>query len=50
VKVVLVVDPETSSVGVFRPNELPVRFHNGDVVTLPEVSPAFAVPASKFFE
>jgi Uma2 family endonuclease len=50
VKVVLVVDPETSSVGVFRPNELPVRFHNGDVVTLPDVLPGFAVPVGRFFE
>ena len=47
---VLILDPQTDTAGVFRLNELPQRFSNGDVVTLPEVSPAFAVPASKFFE
>jgi Uma2 family endonuclease len=50
VRVVMVIDPETNSVGVFRPNELPVRFHNGDVVVLPDVLPGFAVPVGKFFE
>jgi len=50
VRVVLVLDPETESAGVYRLNELPHRFHNGDVVTLPEVLPGFAVPASRFFE
>lgn len=50
VRVVLVIDPETQSAGVFRLNELPVRFHNGDVVTLPDILPGFAVPVSKFFE
>lgn len=50
VRVVLVLDPETESAGVCRLNELLQRFHNGDMVTLPEVSPAFAVPASRFFE
>jgi Uma2 family endonuclease len=50
VKAVLVLDPETESTGVFRLNELPVRFHNGDTVTLPDVLPGFAVPVAKFFE
>ena len=50
VQVVLILDPQTDPAGVFRLNELPQRFSNGDVVTLPEVSPAFAVPASRFFE
>lgn len=50
VKVVLVLDPETASAGVFRPNELPRRFHNGDTVTIPDVLPGFAVPVAKFFE
>lgn len=50
VQVVLVLDPQTDTATVHRLNELPQRFSNGDVVTLPEVSPTFAVPASKFFE
>jgi Uma2 family endonuclease len=50
VKLVLVLDPETESAGVYRPNELPQRFHNGDTVTLPDVLPEFAVPVKSFFE
>lgn len=50
VQVVLVLDPQTDTATVHRLNELPQRFNNGDVVTLPEVSPTFAVPASRFFE
>ena len=50
VLVVLVLDPQTDTATVHRLNELPLRFSNGDAVTLPEVSPAFAVPASRFFE
>ncbi len=50
VRVVLNLDPQTDTATVHRLNELPQRFSNGDLVTLPEVSPAFAVPASKFFE
>jgi Uma2 family endonuclease len=50
VQVVLILDPQTDTAGVFRLNELPQRFSNGDLVVLPEVSPTFAVPASKFFE
>ena len=50
VRVVLVLDPETESAGVVRPNELPHRFHNGDTVTLPDVLPGFAVPVGRFFE
>lgn len=50
VTVVVVIDPETESLGVFRLNELPIRFHNGDVVVLPDILPGFAVPVAKFFE
>lgn len=49
VRVVLVLDPETESAGVFRQDELPHRFHNGDSVTLPDVLPGFAVPVGAFF-
>ncbi len=50
VLVVMLIDPETESVGVFRANELPIRFQNGDVVVLPDILPTFAVPVAKFFE
>lgn len=50
VKVVMVVDPETESVGVFRDDELPIRFHNGDSVVIPDLLPKFQVPVKAFFE
>ncbi len=50
VKVVLVVDPESRSAGVFRSNELPQRFTNGDELTLPDILPGFSVPVRNFFE
>jgi Uma2 family endonuclease len=50
VKVVMVVDPETESVGVFRDDELPIRFHNGDTITIPDVLPKFHVPVKAIFE
>jgi Uma2 family endonuclease len=50
VRCVVVLDPQTDSGGVFRSDELPQRFHNGDTLTLPDVLPGFAVPVAKFFE
>jgi Uma2 family endonuclease len=50
VKVVLVLDPETESAGVYRGNEFPQRFHNSDMLSLPDILPGFAVPVKKFFE
>lgn len=50
VQVVMVIDPETESVAVFRDEELPIRFHNGDTVTLPDVLPGFSAPVKAFFE
>jgi Uma2 family endonuclease len=50
VTVVMVVDPSIESMGVFRADELPFRFHNGDTVTLPEVLPGFSAPVKAFFE
>jgi Uma2 family endonuclease len=50
VKVVMVLDPELESAGVFREEEFPIRFHNGDLVTLPDVLPGFSVPVKAFFE
>jgi Uma2 family endonuclease len=50
VNVVVVIDPETESVAVYREDELPLRMHNSDEFTLPDVLPGFSVPVSKFFE
>jgi Uma2 family endonuclease len=47
---VLVLDPDTESAAVFRPDELPQRFSNGDEVSLADVIPGLAVPARAFFE
>lgn len=51
VKCVVVLDPPTESAAIYRSNELPQRFHNGDTLALPDdVLPGFAVPVAKFFE
>jgi len=50
VVVVIVLDPETESLAVFRENEFPIRMHNSDELTLPDVLPGFAVEVKKFFE
>lgn len=50
VTVVLALDPDTESAAVYRADELPQRFSNGDEVPLADVIPGFAVPARKFFE
>ncbi len=49
VKVVVILDPQTDSAGVFRPDELPQRFHNGDELKLDDILPGFAVPVARFF-
>src|SRR5262249_51181278 len=49
VRVAVVFDPPTESVGVFRAGELPQRFSNGDELTLPDVLPGFEVPVRQFF-
>ena len=48
--VVVVIDPETESLAVHRKDELPIRMHNGDELTLPDVLPGFAVQVKAFFE
>jgi Uma2 family endonuclease len=50
VAVVVVIDPDTQSLAVYRENEFPIRMHNGDELTLPDVLPGFAVRVSQFFE
>ena len=49
VTVVIVIDPETESLAVFRENELPIRMHNSDKLTLPDALPGFTVEVSTFF-
>jgi len=50
VRVVLILDPNLQSAAVFRAEEFPQRFHNGDELTLPDVLPGFAAVVKKFFE
>ena len=50
VRAVVVLDPELGVATVYRGEELPQRFHNGDEFALPDVLPGFAVPVAKFFE
>jgi Uma2 family endonuclease len=50
VTVVIVLDPETESLAVYREDEFPIRMHNSDELTLPDVLPGFAVQVKKFFE
>ncbi|MDB5312664.1 MAG: hypothetical protein JWO38_6866 [Gemmataceae bacterium] len=50
VPVVVVFDPRTESAAVFRGDEFPQVFHNGDELTLPDVLPSFSVPVKRFFE
>lgn len=50
VTVVIVIDPDTQSLAVYREDEFPVRMHNGDELTLPDILPGFAVKVKQFFE
>jgi Uma2 family endonuclease len=47
---VVILDPKTESAAVYREDEFPIRMHNGDELTLPDVLPGFAVRVSQFFE
>ena len=49
VTAVLVVDPEQATGSVYRGSEIPQIFDNGDVLTIPDVLPGFAVPLKAFF-
>jgi Uma2 family endonuclease len=49
VRVAVVFDPPSESVGVFRAGELPQRFSNGDDLKLSDVLPGFSVPVRQFF-
>lgn len=47
---VLILDPDMAAATVFRDNELPQTFHNGDTLTVPDVLPGFAVPLARLFD
>jgi Uma2 family endonuclease len=49
IEVVMIVDPNTESVALFRQEELPQRFSNGDTLSIPEILPGFSVPVREFF-
>ncbi len=44
------VDPNLETISIHRKNEIDVRFHNGDTVTIPDILPGFAEPVKAFFE
>lgn len=50
VAVVLVLDPDKNAATIFRGEELPQTFHNGDMITIPDVLPGFSVALAKLFE
>jgi Uma2 family endonuclease len=50
VGVVLVIDPKTESVSVFRPGERQEIFEKDEPLTIPDVFPGFEAPVARFFE
>lgn len=51
VRVVVILDPKTTSASVYRDaDDFQQIFHNGDPLTLPDVLPGFSVPVSSLFE
>jgi len=49
VRVVVLLDPETATASVYRPDELQRIHDNGDELTLPDILPGFAVPVRRLF-
>jgi Uma2 family endonuclease len=49
VRVVVVLDPATTSASVYRRDELQQIFHNSDPLTIPEVLPGFSVAVNQLF-
>ena len=50
VLVICVLDPKMTTAILFRPEELPQTFDNGDILTIPDVLPGFQVPVRQLFE
>jgi Uma2 family endonuclease len=49
VRVVVVLDPKSTSASVYRSDELQQIFHNGDELTLPDVLPDFSIAVTRLF-
>lgn len=49
VQAVILLDPERAAATVFRDEELPQTFHNGDSLSVPEILPGFEVKLAKLF-
>ncbi|MFT3878252.1 MAG: Uma2 family endonuclease [Gemmatales bacterium] len=49
VRAVILLDPERAAATVFRDEELPQTFHNGDSLSIPEILPGFEVKLAKLF-
>lgn len=50
VRVVVLIDPDSATASVYRPEELQQIHDNGDELTLPDVLPGFAAPVRRFFD
>ncbi|CAN5229483.1 hypothetical protein BH11PLA2_BH11PLA2_21500 [soil metagenome] len=50
VSAVLVFDPKTTSVIVYRLDDSPATFNAADTLVIPDVLPGFAVPVDQLFE
>lgn len=49
VRVVVVLDPSSTTASVYRDDELQQIFHNSDPLTLPDVLPGFSIPVDRLF-
>lgn len=50
VTIAIILDPESESLALFSEDEFPIRMHNSDELTLPDVLPGFSLEVKKFFE
>jgi Uma2 family endonuclease len=49
VRVVVVLDPSSTTASVYRDDEIQQVLHNSDPLTLPDVLPGFSVPVDRLF-
>lgn len=49
VRAALLLDPERAAATIFRDEELPQTFHNGDELSIPEILPGFSIKLAKLF-
>ena len=50
VRVVLILDPDTRTASVYRPEEIQQVFSNGGDLTIPDVLPGFSIPVARIFD